>query len=165
MTKTVSTILLTLALSACTTDTFESINNDAAASQAPPAATPAVTVGNGQANWIVTEGASRDGATYRFPEVQIDGNGWLVMHPFENGKPNGDIYVGATYVPSGTNSDVAITINRTPTAGDMFIVMLHRDVDEDKKFDFVFVGDTGHVEDKAVFEGSTMVGHAYRTPQ
>lgn len=122
------------------------------------------SIGNGEANWIITDGATRDGARFVFPEVQINGNGWLVMHPFENGKPNGDIYVGATYVSSGNNNDVAITVKHEPATGDMFIVMLHRDVDEDQQFDFVFVGDTGHVEDKAVFEGKTMIGHAYAAP-
>lgn len=123
-----------------------------------------VTVGNGEANWIITEGATRDGATFVFPEVQINGNGWLVMHPFEDGKPNGDIYVGSTYVSSGNNNNVAITVSDEPATGDMFIVMLHRDVDEDQQFDFVFVGDTGQVEDKAVFEGNTMIGHPYAAP-
>lgn len=137
---------------------------------APPAApdapvsAPAITMGNGAANWIITDGATRNGRTYTFPEVQIDGAGWLVMHPFEDGKPNGDIYVGATYLNSGLNQAVDIEIDRTPASGDMFIVMLHSDLDQDQQFDFVFVGDTGQVEDKAVFEGNTMIGHAYRTP-
>ena len=124
----------------------------------------AMTMGNGDANWIILEGATREGATFTFTEVQIDGNGWLVMHPFENGKPRGDIYVGASYVGDGLNRDVSITIESEPASGDYFIVMLHRDVDEDRKFDFVFVGDTGHVEDRAVFEGSRMIGHAYPAP-
>lgn len=123
-----------------------------------------ISVGNGEANWIITDGSSRDGATFVFPEVQINGNGWLVMHPFEDGKPNGDIYVGATYVSSGNNNNVEITLDHEPSSGDMYIVMLHRDVDEDQNFDFVFVGDTGQVEDKAVFEGTTMIGHPYPAP-
>jgi len=45
----------------------------------------------------------------------------------------------------------------------MFIVMLHSDVDDDKEFDFVFVNER-EVEDKAVFEGTTMIGHAYPAP-
>ena len=32
------------------------------------------------------------------------------------------------------------------------------------ELDFVFVGDTGHVEDRAVFEGSKMIGHAWAAP-
>ena len=124
---------------------------------------PQMSIGNGDKNWIITEGATREGATFTFPEVQIDGNGWLVMHPFENGKPNGNIYVGHTYVASGNNKNVDITVDPTPSQGDMFIVMLHRDVDEDKNFDFVFV-DEQHVEDRAVFEGTKMIGHAYPAP-
>ena len=68
-------------------------------------------IGDGDANWIVVDDASRDGATFTFSEVQIDGNGWLVMHPFEDGKPNGDIYVGATYIPNGENRDVEIKVD------------------------------------------------------
>lgn len=127
-------------------------------------AAPALSMGNGEKNWIITDGASREGDTFTFPEVHIDGNGWLVMHPFENGKPNGDIYVGSTYVKSGTSNEVQISVNDQPESGDFYVVMLHRDVDEDKELDFVFVGATGHVEDRAVFEGTKMIGHAYAAP-
>ena len=124
----------------------------------------AMTMGNGEANWILLDGASRTGADFVIPEVHIDGNGWLVMHPFENGRPNGDVVSGATFVASGTNKNVAISVDQAPATGDFYIVMLHRDVDEDRHFDFVVVGDTGHVEDRAVFEGSKIIGHAYPTP-
>ena len=123
----------------------------------------ALGTGNGDANWILTEGATRDGATLTFEEVRIDGNGWLVMHPYEDGKPNGDIYVGATYITSGDNQNVEITVDPEPATGDMFIVMLHRDVNENQEFDFVFVDDV-NVLDKAVFEGRMMIGHAFETP-
>lgn len=126
---------------------------------------PQVTIGNGENNWIVTEGATRDGATMTFKEVHIDGNGWLVLHPFKDGKPVGEIYVGATYLSSGTNVDVEITVTTPtpPNTGDMFIVMLHKDVNENQEFDFVFV-DERNVLDKAVFEGSKMVAHAIPAP-
>jgi hypothetical protein len=124
---------------------------------------PKVTMGNGKSNWILTDGAKRDGATFTFREVQIDGNGWLVMHPFKDGKPVGEVYVGATYVEDGKSSDVAIEVDPAPETGDMFIVMLHRDVNENKVFDFVFV-DERNVLDKAVFEGTTMIGHAFASP-
>ena len=122
-----------------------------------------VTLDNGESNWIIVDGTTRQDATFTFPEVQIEGNGWLVMHPFEDGKPNGDIYVGATYVSDGNNRDVAVTLEETPDQGEMFIVMLHRDVNENKEFDFVFV-DSVNVLDKAVFEGLTMIAHAIPAP-
>jgi hypothetical protein len=125
---------------------------------------PKVTMGNGKANWILTDGAKRDGATFTFREVQIDGNGWLVMHPFKDGKPVGEVYVGATYVKDGKSSDVAIEVDPAPATGDMYIVMLHRDVNENQVFDFVFV-DEHNVLDKAVFEGTTMVGHPFAAPE
>ena len=133
-----------------------------AAAEAKPAR-PQITMGNGEANWIVVDGMTREGATFRFSEVVIDGNGWLVMHPFEDGKPNGKVYVGATYLGSGSSKDVSITVEPAPEKGDMFIVMLHRDVNENQEFDFVFV-DEFNVLDKAVFEGTTMVAHAVAAP-
>jgi hypothetical protein len=129
-----------------------------------PAEAPKVATGNGEANWIVTEGATRNGATFSFREVRIDGNGWLVMHPFKDGKPVGDVYVGATYLEDGENRGVAITVDSVPEPGEMFIVMLHRDVNENKVFDFVFV-DERNVLDKAVFEGTKMIAHPFAAPE
>lgn len=125
--------------------------------------TAQISMGNGSDNWIMLEGASRDGVTLTIPEVKIDGNGWLVLHPFEDGKPNGKIYVGHTYVSSGVSRDVEVTVDRPVNTGDMFIVMLHRDVNENQDFDFVFI-EENKVIDEAVFEGSVMIGHAYPAP-
>lgn len=155
----------TLALAAgCAND--PSTYGDEAAAQAASAAEPTrdqIRLGNGEENWIVVEGATRDGATFTFAEVQIANNGWLVMHPFEGGKPNGNIYVGASYVAQGTNANVEITVDPTPNPGDMYIVMLHSDVNENQEFDFVFV-DERNVLDKAVFEGLTMIAHPIAAP-
>ena len=122
-----------------------------------------VKLGDGEENWIVVEDAARDGAQFTFSEVHIKSNGWLVMHPFEDGEPNGDIYVGATYLTAGDNHNVEITVDPAPAKGDMFIVMLHSDVNENQEFDFVFV-DAVNVLDKAVFEGRTMIAHAIAAP-
>lgn len=122
-----------------------------------------IKLDNGESNWIIVDGATREGAKFTFPEVHIDGNGWLVMHPFEEGEPNGDIYVGSTYVRDGDNQNVEIIVDPEPATGDMFIVMLHRDVNENQIFDFVFV-DAVNVLDKAVFEGRTMIAHAIPAP-
>lgn len=122
-----------------------------------------LAMGNGDANWIVTDGATRDGATLTFSQVKIDGNGWLVLHPFENGKPNGKIYVGHTFVEDGVTENVAVELDAAPSSGDMFIVMLHRDANDNREFDFVFV-EENRVIDEAVFEGSKMIGHAWAAP-
>ena len=135
----------------------------AQAEQAYKEEAPAITLGNGEKNWIMVEGVTRDDSTLTFPEVNIDGNGWLVIHPFEDGKPNGDKYVASTYLNSGKNTNVDIKVHKGITTGEMFIVMLHRDVNENKILDFVFVTDTG-VMDTAVFEGSTMIAHAIPAP-
>jgi hypothetical protein len=149
-----------------TTDTTDTAATSEASDTPDAPATPdvpKVTLGNGEANWIIVEGAKRDRATFTFREVQIDGNGWLVLHPFKDGKPVGEIYVGATYVENGGNQNVEITVDSEPTTGDMFIVMLHRDVNENQEFDFVFV-DEVNVLDKAVFEGTKMIAHAIQAP-
>ncbi len=124
---------------------------------------PQPSIGNGTKNWINVEGVTRDQGTLTFSEVQIDGNGWLVIHPFEGGAPNGDKYVAATFLENGKNLNVNIQVYKGLTSGEMFIVMLHRDSNENKVFDFVFV-DEQNVMDRAVFEGSTMIGHAMAAP-
>ena len=121
------------------------------------------SMGNGEANWIITENASRDGNVLTFSEVNIASTGWLVMHPFEEGKPNGDKYVAATYLQEGANKDVAIEVYKGIDPGEQFIVMLHKDSNLNKIFDFVFVDDI-NVMDKAVFEGSKMIGHVFSAP-
>ena len=124
---------------------------------------PQITMGNGEANWIHTDGATRDGATFVFPEVHIDGNGWLVMHPFENGKPNGNVVAGYSKISAGTSSDVSISVDPAPAKGDLFVVMLHSDANKNGEFDLVFINER-EVLDKAVFEGTTMIGHVYAAP-
>ncbi len=126
-------------------------------------AAPKISLANGEKNWIVVDGVTRDDKILTFPEVHIEGNGWLVMHPFENGKPNGDKYVAATYLENGTNTDVEIKVHKGVEKGEKFIVMLHRDVNENKVLDFVFTSDTG-VMDEAVFEGTTMIAHVVPAP-
>ena len=135
----------------------------APATLAPPAPTTPITLGNGDANWIVTQGATRDGATFTFREIHIDGNGWLVLHPFEDGRPVGHVYVGATYLTNGENLDVEISVDTVPPPGEMFLVMLHRDVNENREFDFVFI-DERNVLDRAVFEGTRMIAHPFAAP-
>jgi hypothetical protein len=126
-------------------------------------AAPQMSIGNGASNWITVEDVSRDQSTLTFSEVQIDGNGWLVIHPFEDGAPNGDKYVASTYLEDGKNLNVSITVHKGLVAAEMFIVMLHRDGNENKVLDFVFV-DEQNVMDRAVFEGGTMIGHAIAAP-
>jgi len=121
------------------------------------------SMGNGAKNWIDVAGVSRDESVLTFPEVQINGNGWLVVHPFEDGKPNGDKYVAKTYLKDGKNENVSIDVLKGLTQGEMFIVMLHRDLNENKELDFIFIDDT-NVMDRAVFEGSRMIGHAIPAP-
>lgn len=120
-----------------------------------------ITLGNGVHNSILIEGATRSGATLRFPSVRIDRNGFLVMHPFRDGAPVPTEYVGAAPVLEGITHDVRITLADAPETGAMFIVMLHYDMNDDRIFDF---NDGITVPDAPVFEGSTMIAHRFAAP-
>ncbi len=147
-------------------------------------APPAIELGNGEKNWIIVEGLSRadastytevratsetqalrrgDGVTLTIPEVHVDADSWLVMHPFIGGKPSGTYVAGYSFVEAGTSKDVKITLNPAPASGDQYVVMLHKDVNRDRVFDFVFVKENV-VEDEAVFEGRTMIAHIVTVP-
>jgi|TARA_B110000908_G_C10016352_1_gene340950 hypothetical protein len=123
----------------------------------------AMSMGNGDKNWINVEDVRRDGTILTFSEVQIDGDGWLVIHPFEDGAANGDKYIASTFLNDGTNADVDIEVFMGLAPGEMFIVMLHSDSNANAVLDFVFVDDR-NVMDLAVFEGNKMIGHAIPTP-
>ncbi len=126
-------------------------------------AQPAFSMGNGENNWITTEDVVRSDNVLTFSEVHINGNGWLVIHPFENGAPNGDKYVAATFLTDGANTNVPIEVYKGLEKNEPMIVMLHRDLNENGVFDFVFIDDT-NVMDRAVFEGPRMIGHVIAAP-
>jgi hypothetical protein len=167
-------LLLAIGITACQSETTEPEPEasapppDSSAAESEPTAAadaPAaeISLGNGESNWVVVDGVTRAGDTLTFSEVQIDGNGWLVLHPFENGKPVGARYSGASYIESGKSKAVDIKVDIVPNSGDFFLVMLHRDVNENQEFDFVFV-DERNVLDKAVFEGTMMIAHPLQVP-
>jgi len=175
MLKTVSTLIAASIVSAAC----------ATAQDSSPA--PQMTIGNGEVNAITTEGLSLiegettfsevrvDGDVVKsfrgtstaisFPEVTIEKNGWIVLHPVIDGRPDGDMVSGFTYVSAGTHEDVSIPVNHPADPGDKFLVMLHSDVDNDRVFDFVFVEDGINVEDTAVFEGMRMIAHVFAVPE
>ena len=124
-------------------------------------AAPQITLGNGENNAITLEEATRSGATFTFPIVRIDHNGFLVMHPFRDGAPVRTEYVGAVPVPEGTSHNVRITVEGEPETGEMFIVMLHYDMNDDRIFDF---NDGITVPDAPVFEGSRLIALRYAAP-
>lgn len=154
---------------------------------AQEAAPPQITMGNGEANAIMVEGVTRapghtsfseirvegesvssfraDSHAITFPEVTAANNSFIVLHPVMDGRPNGDMVSGFAYVPAGTNKDVTIRIDHPADPGSKFLVMLHRDVDEDRVLDFVFVEDGINVEDTAVFEGMRMIAHVFAVPE
>ncbi|MEM6652654.1 MAG: hypothetical protein AAGA72_15775 [Pseudomonadota bacterium] len=149
-------------------------------------AQPQITMGNGKANAIMIDGLTRTEVPTTFaqvrvdddrvttlranstaisiPEVTIARNGWIVLHPVIDGRPNGDMISGFSYVPRGTQQDVVIQIDHPADPGAEFLVMLHTDANEDQVFDFVFVEDGINVEDTAVFEGTQMIAHLIELP-
>jgi hypothetical protein len=118
------------------------------------------TTGNGVKNMIMAEGVAQSGSTFTFSEVVIDGNGWLVLHPFADGKPVPNEYVGVTYLTSGKHQNVDVKVDRAPKSGEWYVVMLHRDVNENRKFDF---NDGVNVVDAPVFEGKKMISMRFQS--
>lgn len=155
---------------------------------APPQITPPrITMGNGVANSIQMQGLIRaegftefsetrtnngvmsnfrgDSLALTFPEVTIENSGFIVLHPVMDGRPNGDVVSGFTYLNAGTNRNVTVHLNTPADVGRKFLVMLHSDVDNDRILDFVFVEDGINVEDRAVFEGTQMIAHIFSVPE
>ena len=120
-----------------------------------------IVTGNGTHNFITLEGASRDGNSLTFPEVVISKPGFLVLHPFKDGKPVPTEYVGAVPIKTGQNTNVAIEVDGGVSSGDMFVIMLHYDMNEDEIFDF---NDGITVPDAPVFEGHKLIALRYRAP-
>lgn len=145
-----------LALAAC-----QPAETEPEAEEAAAPAEAEITLGNGENNAITTEGITRSASVLTVPNVTIEKNGWLVLHPFRNGEPVRDEYTGSTLVQAGSNDDVTIDIGAVPAEGDMFIMMLHSDVNDDGVFDF---GDGITVPDAPVFEGTTMIAHPIAAP-
>lgn len=151
--------LITL-LAACSGNPTEAPNTPATPE------TPAredISFGNGAQNSINVEGLTRKDNTFTVNGVTVAKPSWLVLHAFKDGAPDGKDYVAATYLSAGTHSDVQITVDRAVTAGEPFLIMLHQDVNEDRVFDFIFV-DERNVQDRAVFEGTTMIAHIIKAP-
>nr|WP_070961487.1 hypothetical protein [Hyphomonas sp. Mor2] len=157
----------------------------ATAQDAP--AVPQITMGNGEANMIQIEGLTRaegithfsemrvdgddvsafrgDSVALTFPKVVIEKPGFLVLHPVMDGRPNGDVVSGFTYLEAGTTENVTIRLDTPADTGRNFLVMMHTDVDNDRVLDFVFVEDGINVEDTAVFEGTHMIAHIFAVPE
>ncbi|MEL6688228.1 MAG: hypothetical protein AAFP97_11495 [Pseudomonadota bacterium] len=151
------------------------------------ATTPQITMGNGKANSIQMEGLTRaesvthfsevridsgtvstfrgDSVALNFPKVTIEKPGFIVLHPVMDGRPNGDVVSGFTYLNARTNHDVTVRLDTPADAGRKFLVMLHTDVDNDRVLDFVFIEDGINVEDTAVFEGTHMIAHIFAVPE
>lgn len=142
----------------------EGVENSAIKDHAPKPAMDhsKIVTGNGENNYIILEGAHRTGDTFTFPEVVLSKPGFLVFHPFKDGAPVQTEYVGAKALAGGVHKDVSINVTDGPETGDMYIVMLHYDMNEDGVFDF---GDGVDVPDAPVFEGHTLVALRYKTSE
>ncbi|MEO1081122.1 MAG: hypothetical protein AAFY29_16300 [Pseudomonadota bacterium] len=145
-----------------------------------------ITLGNGERNVIELDGLANvdeggiftevlincenvvtrraNSTVLTFTKVTIEKPGWIVLHPIVDGRPNGKMISGYSYLQAGLNENTSVRIDHPAASGDKFLVMLHSDVNEDRTFDFVFVEDGVNVEDKAVFEGRRMIAHIISVP-
>ena len=106
-----------------------------------------------------------DSTAITFPRVVIENPGFIVLHPVMDGRPNGDMVSGFTYLDAGETENVTINIDHPADVGTKFLVMLHSDGDRDHVLDFNFVEDGINVADTAVFEGTRMVAHIFAVPE
>lgn len=120
-----------------------------------------LTLGNGIANRIDLANLSRNGPSLMIAEVVAAQDSFLVLHPFSDGVPVQTDYVGATRVPKGSNTNVAVRLDTTPDARTPLIIMLHADVNGDGIFQF---GDGVTVPDAPVFEDMTLIAIPMQVP-
>lgn len=128
-----------------------------------PASNAGSPFANGKKNFIIAAGVTRKDATFTFAAVQAEAAGWVVLYRIVDGIPQGEHYAGATFVPAGQSRNVQVKADFTPAKGEHLVVMLHRDSNENKVFDFVF-DDAGHVLDEAVKENNRMVARIFPAP-
>ena len=151
-----------------------------------PAERPQITMGDGERNAIKVDGLMREDGVRQIAEIRLDGSeastfradsvtlifpevinehpSFLVLHPVMDGRPNGDMVSGFTYLPAGTHENVKLHMDHPADSGRKFLVMLHHDVDDDRTLDFVFVEDGINVEDTGVFEGTHMIAKIFEVP-
>ena len=83
---------------------------------------------------IDAENATMDGNSVTFPSVQIDKNGFVVIHAVRDGQVIVPGSVGHTMVEAGDTSDVTVEIG--DSAADSYVAMLHYDTDGDGEYSF-----------------------------
>lgn len=164
--QTLPVLALIATLGACSQadQTSEAVYEASATDHQHQSTTPApadITLGNGVANRIDLTDISRSGPSLVIAEVVAAQDSFLVLHPFADGVPVQTDYVGATWVPKGSNANVSIRLDATPDTGTPFIIMLHADVNGDGTFQF---GDGVTVPDAPVFEGSTLIAMPVQVP-
>jgi len=153
---------LSLGVIACTSDKPNPQHEHQPTSETDAKIDPSkITLGNENLNSIDTADISRDGNEFTFKQVIIDEPGFLVMHPFRDGKPVQTEYVGASLLKAGTTKAAKIAVSDQPETGDMYIVMLHSDANKDGVFD---LGDGITVPDVPIFEGTRLIAHRIQAP-
>lgn len=160
-------LLLITALAACSpaNETSEPAYEQTATDYTHDTATPNpadIALGNGVSNKIELEGITRHGPTLIVPEVIAAQDSFLVLHPFKDGVPVQTDYSGATFVPAGVNTNVAVRLDETPADGSKFIIMLHADMNRDGMLQF---GDGITVPDAPVFEGTKLIAFPMQVPE
>jgi plastocyanin len=104
----------------------------AQAQPAPAPNTPAAPAAPSGSLTAKNQAVSGDSITVQ--QVQSSVDGWIAVHMDDAGKP-GKV-VGFAPVKAGASSNVRVTLNPAPKAGDKFWPMLHVDVGEKGKYEF-----------------------------
>ncbi len=85
---------------------------------------------------IDTSNVKVKGDTVTFSEVMANAKGYLVIHDMKNGKPVEPGSIGHTWIRKGDNKMVKVTTTKRLKPGHTYLAMLHKDTNNNRKFDF-----------------------------
>jgi len=86
---------------------------------------------------IQTDGVMIDGNTVTFPQVKIDGPGFLVIHATNaDGTPVVPGSIGHVALEAGISENVSVTLDEAPMDGATYIAMLHMDTGVMGEYEF-----------------------------
>ena len=107
---------------------------------------------------IDVSGAMAGGRTITVPSVMATADGYLVVHPMQDGKVGAPI--GHAMVKAGENKNVKVTLDSPMTAGQTYTLMLHQDTGAMGKYEFGMVEKT----DMPVMMGDKPVMATFKAP-
>ena len=85
---------------------------------------------------IAVEGVKVDGVNVTFPSVLIDKDGFLVLHPVENGEVVQPASVGHVAVPAGTTENVTVITDMPLQSDREYHAMIYYDTNNNGEFEY-----------------------------